>query len=126
MFGEFGSQVTCAKKRIEDKRIITIAQGDCTGQHVLIVDDLVQTGGTLLECAEALLKHGALSVSCFVAHAIFPNKSWMRFLTPTVKQFITTNSYHQDLLEKQKTFWHEENRNKFVVLDIEDLIVSDL
>ena len=36
--------------------------GDVEGQHCLIVDDLIDTAGTLVKAAEALLKHGALSV----------------------------------------------------------------
>ncbi len=41
--------------------------------HAVIVDDLVQTGGTLLECAKALRAKGCMGVSCFVTHAVFPN-----------------------------------------------------
>jgi phosphoribosylpyrophosphate synthetase len=44
------------------------------------MDDLIQTGGTLYECAVALKKAGAQSVSGFVVHAVFPNGSFTRFL----------------------------------------------
>ena len=37
--------------------------GDVEGQHCLIVDDLIDTAGTLVKAAEALLKHGALRVT---------------------------------------------------------------
>ena len=46
----------------------------------MIVDDLVQTGGTLLECAAALLSAGASKVSAYVSHAVFPHESWRKFL----------------------------------------------
>lgn len=46
---------------------------------MVIVDDLVQTGGTLYECAIALKARGAKSVSCFVAHGVFPHQSWKHF-----------------------------------------------
>ena len=36
--------------------------GDVEGQHCLIVDDLIDTAGTLVKGAEALLKQGAKSV----------------------------------------------------------------
>ena len=45
----------------------------------MIVDDLVQTGGTLYKCGLALKEAGALDVSAFVAHAVFPNMSWKKF-----------------------------------------------
>jgi hypothetical protein len=48
----------------------------------LSVDDLVQSGGTLLECAKELLRNGAACVSAFVTHAIFPKDSFRKFLPP--------------------------------------------
>ena len=46
---------------------------------MIIVDDLVQTGGTLRECSKALFSQGATKVSAYVTHAVFPNESWRRF-----------------------------------------------
>ena len=43
-------QIVCAKVREGDQRIVRIKEGDPRGQHVVIVDDLVQSGGTLIEC----------------------------------------------------------------------------
>lgn len=43
-------QIVCAKVREGDKRIVRIKEGDPAGRHVVIVDDLVQSGGTLIEC----------------------------------------------------------------------------
>lgn len=43
-------QIVCAKVREGEKRIVRIKEGDPAGRHVVIVDDLVQSGGTLIEC----------------------------------------------------------------------------
>ena len=43
-------QVICTKVRDGNKRIVQLKEGDPTGRHVVIVDDLVQSGGTLIEC----------------------------------------------------------------------------
>lgn len=43
-------QVICTKVREGDKRIVRLKEGNPTGCHVVIVDDLVQSGGTLIEC----------------------------------------------------------------------------
>lgn len=43
-------KIVCAKVREGDQRIVRIKEGDPKGRHVVIVDDLVQSGGTLIEC----------------------------------------------------------------------------
>jgi len=72
--------VICAKKREGDERHVVITEGCPKGKHVVVVDDLVRTGGTLYEAAGALRKAGAASVSCFVTHAVFPFSSWQHYL----------------------------------------------
>lgn len=47
-------QVICTKVRDGDKRIVRLKEGQPRGRHVVIVDDLVQSGGTLLECQKLL------------------------------------------------------------------------
>lgn len=71
--------IVCAKVREGDQRIVRIKEGDPRGRHVVIVDDLVQSGGTLIECQKVLAAHGALKISAYVTHGIFPNNSWARF-----------------------------------------------
>lgn len=79
--------ITCSKVRGEgSKRTVTIKEGDPAGRHIFIIDDLVQTGGTLIECKNALLKQGATDVSAYVTHAIFPEDSWKRFTDPADKK----------------------------------------
>ncbi|KAJ3706459.1 hypothetical protein LUZ61_010164 [Rhynchospora tenuis] len=72
--------VVCAKVREGDKRIVRIKEGNPEGRHVVIVDDLVQSGGTLIECQKVLAVHGATKVSAYVTHAVFPRQSWSRFV----------------------------------------------
>ena len=88
--------VVCGKVRDGDKRIVRIQDGDPERKHVVIVDDLVQTGGTLYECAVALQDRGAESISAFVAHGVFPNGAWKAFCNGGSKEifakFWITNS----------------------------------
>jgi phosphoribosylpyrophosphate synthetase len=71
--------ILCSKVRDGDKRKVVVKEGEAKNRHVFIVDDLVKTGGTLLECKTAILKEGAAHVSAFVTHAVFPQESWKRF-----------------------------------------------
>lgn len=71
--------IVCSKVRVGDVRTVTVTEGTASGRHCVIVDDLVQSGGTLLECAKCLKDLGATKVSCFVTHAVFPNNAWKKF-----------------------------------------------
>ncbi|CAJ2648728.1 unnamed protein product [Trifolium pratense] len=73
------SVVVCTKVREGDKRIVRLKEGHVSGHHVVIVDDLVQSGGTLIECQKVLAANGAAKVSAYVTHGVFPNQSWLRF-----------------------------------------------
>jgi len=72
-------QIICTKVRDGNQRKVTLKEGDVKGRNVIIIDDLVQTGGTLAECAKVLKEHGCLRLSCFVTHSVFPKDSWQRF-----------------------------------------------
>lgn len=72
----------CDKDRIpgSDKRKVVIKEGDPRGRHCVIVDDMVQGGGTMIECKDVLLAAGAAKVSCFATHWVCPEDSWQRFI----------------------------------------------
>ncbi|XP_026404748.1 ribose-phosphate pyrophosphokinase 4-like [Papaver somniferum] len=78
--------VVCTKVREGDKRIVRLKEGNPAGRHVVIVDDLVQSGGTLIECQKVLAAHGATKVSAYVTHGVFPKRSWERFTSCNEKE----------------------------------------
>ena len=59
----FCLKVICTKVRDGPKRIVRLKEGEPRNRHVVIVDDLVQSGGTLLECGK-LLKSQVLFPAC--------------------------------------------------------------
>jgi len=108
-------RIICHKVRGEgDKRIVKLKEGDVQGKHCIIVDDLVQSGSTLIECGKELLRAGAACVSAYVTHAIFPQESYKKFLTagltPDTPQlfqyfFVTDSNPHvADKLRGQAPF----------------------
>lgn len=74
---------TPTQVREGDKRIVKLKEGDPSGRHVVIVDDLVQSGSTLIECQKMLASLGAAKVSAYVTHGVFPEDSWKRFVPET-------------------------------------------
>ncbi|WP_291318642.1 ribose-phosphate diphosphokinase [Desulfonatronospira sp.] len=84
--------ITAHKVRGKQGRSVIIQEGEPRGRNVIIVDDLVMTGGTLLKCRQALKEAGAKSVSAYVTHGVFPRKSWKRFLDQGFERFWITDS----------------------------------
>ena len=91
--------VVCGKHRDPKDptvRNIVIKDGNPSGRNIIIVDDMVQSGGTLYNCALELQNGGASSVSAFCTHAVFPKHSWERFVKggdrSIFKKFYVTNT----------------------------------
>lgn len=59
---------------------------------VLIVDDIVSSGGTLLACADSLMRAGASSVDVIVIHALFPEDSIGDFKQKGIRSIRSTDS----------------------------------
>jgi len=66
--------------------------GDVKGKHVLIVDDLTETAGTLTSAASLLKKHGALNIYAGVSHAVLSDLAIERLRKSNIEELITTNS----------------------------------
>ena len=66
--------------------------GEVKGRHCLLVDDLIDTAGTLVKGAEALLEKGALSVSACATHAVLSGSAVCRIEESCLKQVVVTNS----------------------------------
>ncbi|MBR3476722.1 MAG: ribose-phosphate diphosphokinase [Candidatus Methanomethylophilaceae archaeon] len=54
---------------------IAPAKADCAGKRILIVDDMISTGGTIIAAAAALKQAGAVSVSVACTHGVFVNNA---------------------------------------------------
>lgn len=66
--------------------------GDVEGRDCILVDDIVDSGGTLCNAAEALLKHGARSASVYVTHGVFSGGAVARVGAAPIEQMIVTDS----------------------------------
>jgi ribose-phosphate pyrophosphokinase len=84
--------IVCHKRREGQHRRITVREGQPQNRHVVIVDDLAMSGGTLLDCRRALMESGARAVSAYVTHAVFPKEAWRHFLEAGFERFWITDS----------------------------------
>ena len=66
--------------------------GDVAGKDVLIVDDITETAGTLVNAAKLLRDNGARSVRAAVSHALLSPMAYERLRSGQIDELITTNS----------------------------------
>jgi ribose-phosphate pyrophosphokinase len=66
--------------------------GDVEGRNCLIVDDLIDTAGTLVKGADALLSKGAHTVSACATHAVLSGQAVERITASRIKEVVLTNS----------------------------------
>ncbi len=66
--------------------------GRVRGRNCLIVDDLIDTAGTLVKGADALLNHGAESVMACATHAVLSGPAVERIEQSRIKEVVFTNS----------------------------------
>ena len=69
--------VICYKQREKANVISTMELiGDVTGRNVILVDDMIDTGGTLTKAADLMIEKGAKSVRAICTHAILSGKAY--------------------------------------------------
>lgn len=126
MFCDF-DQLVCTKVRDGDKRIVQLKEGSARGRHVVIVDDLVQSGGTLLECHKVLCDNDAMHVSAYVTHGVFPNSSYEKFFPEVDAGEGTSGFAHFWITDScPQTVPHVENRAPFEVLSLATSVAACL
>ena len=59
--------------------------GNVTGRTCLLVDDIVDSGGTLVNAAEALLDHGATQVSGYITHGVLSGGAVARIMNSRIE-----------------------------------------
>jgi len=66
--------------------------GEVKNRNVLIVDDIIDTGGTLTGAAQALKSAGAIEVCCFCTHPILSGNAKQNIDSSVIAEFITTDT----------------------------------
>jgi ribose-phosphate pyrophosphokinase len=66
--------------------------GDVAGHDCIMVDDIVDSGGTLVNAAEAILKAGATSVAAYITHGVLSPGASERVASSQLKELVITDS----------------------------------
>ena len=72
--------------------------GEVRGKTAIIIDDIIDTAGTLIAASSALLKAGAVAVYATATHAVFSDPAIERINDSCIKEVVVTNT-----IELQKT-----------------------
>ena len=89
-----GADLAIVDKRREKAGVSEVMHiiGDVEGRECILVDDIVDSGGTLCNAAEALLKEKAKSVSAYITHGVLSNGAVKRVDDSMLKELVVTNS----------------------------------
>ena len=90
--------------------------GNVKGKTCIIVDDIIDSGGTIVNAVEALKKNGAVDVYVFITHAVLSGDALAKIKKSKIKKLIITDTI--DNSQKIK------NNNKIEVLSISSLMAE--
>ena len=88
--------------------------GDVNGKDVVIIDDMVDTAGTLTKAADLMIKSGAVSVRAYCTHGVLSGEAYNRLDKSKITELVITDTI--DNLEKVKM------TNNIEVLTISNLM----
>lgn len=106
--------VICYKQRKQANHIdkMTVI-GDVSNRHVVLVDDMVDTGGTLVKAAEMLIDQGAKSVRAYCTHGVLSGQAIEKIENSKLQELVITNTIPQ-----------LKQSSKIRVLDVAGLFAS--
>ncbi len=110
--------IICHKSRERANVVGSItAIGDVAGKNVIIVDDMIDTAGTLTKAANVLKEMGAASVRACATHAVFSGNAYERIADCALEEVIVTDTI-------PLTSDPEKDKSKITVLSVADMFAS--
>ncbi len=85
--------VICYKEREKANEVSELKViGDVKGKDVILVDDIIDTAGTLTKAADIMLENGAESVYAFITHPVLSGKAYERIRNSKLKKLYVTDT----------------------------------
>ncbi len=91
---QLGLDIVIVDKRREkanESEVMNII-GDVAGKEVILVDDIIDTAGTIVKAAEALKQRGALSVMACCTHAVLSGPAYERIESSVLDELVVTDT----------------------------------
>ncbi len=106
-------------KRRPDKNVAEIVNviGEVKGMTAVLIDDMIDTAGTIVEAADALKKHGAVEIYACATHPILSGAAVERIGLSAIKELVVTNTLPVP---------PEKKIDKITVLSIAPLLASTI
>lgn len=113
-----GSELAIVDKRRPKAGVSEVMNiiGDVENKNCLIVDDMVDSGGTLCNAADALINKGAKSVCAYITHGILSGKAHDKIGNSQLEKLVITNSIEPT----QQTL----DTDNIKIIDISDLLAK--
>ena len=91
------------------------AIGDVEGRNIIIVDDMIDTAGTICMAADMLMEKGAKSVRAVITHPVLSGAAYERINASQLKEVIVTDTIPLN---------QEKDLSKFTVLSVADIFAE--
>jgi ribose-phosphate pyrophosphokinase len=107
--------VICDKHRVRANEVASMQLiGDVKDKNVVLVDDLIDTAGTLTSAAQIIMDKGAKSVRAICTHPVLSGKAYERISESVLEELVVTDSLPL----------HEGENNKIRVLTVANLFAK--
>jgi len=87
---------------------VTAVSAQCEGRHVVIYDDMIRTGGSLIGAARAYRSAGARSISAIATHGLFPNDALAKIQASGLFDRVVCTDSHPEALRLRGDFLQVE------------------
>ena len=85
--------IVCHKSRERPNVVGSMtAIGEVEGRNIIIVDDMIDTAGTITKAADMLMEKGALSVRAIATHPVFSGPAYERLAASSLKEIVVTDT----------------------------------
>jgi ribose-phosphate pyrophosphokinase len=90
----FGGDIAIVDKRRPQagKSEVMNLIGEVQGKHAILVDDIIDSGGTLCNAAKAIMDAGALSVRAYITHGVLSGDACQKVEKSILTELVITNS----------------------------------